>query len=65
MTGDQYSSTDVSVEVTDVNDNIPTILFREGQSRLRVGLQEELSCPTADPLTCDFIGQLRGTQGLR
>ena len=65
MTGDSYAVASVSVEVTDVNDNAPYILFREGQNRLRLGLQEELICPTADPLTCDFIGQLRGTQNQR
>ncbi|KAI6661225.1 protocadherin Fat 4-like [Oopsacas minuta] len=60
-----YSSADVFVQVTDINDNIPGIRFRDGQYRLRMGLEEELMCPIADPLTCEFITQLRGTQNQR
>ena len=64
-TAANFTSVTVSVQVTDVNDNSPSIRFRPGQYRLRLSQEEELVCPPADPLSCDVIASLRGTPDQR
>ena len=64
-TATNFSSVTVSVQVTDVNDNSPSIRFRQGQYRLRLSLEEELVCPSADSVSCEFIAGLRGTANQR
>ena len=64
-TATNFSSVTVSVQVTDVNDNSPSIRFRQGQYRLRLSLEEELVCPSADSVSCELIAGLRGTANER